>query len=296
MEEIKSTWVFGKVAQALGMITADEAEEAAATQEELEGEGITLKFGEVLAEGKIITEKQVEEVMAAQGSEQPDPDDALFGTIAVENGFLEQEGLEDGLEIQQDLGEELAEEEKVPKIGEILLTEEQMEPGEVEVVLKIQQRLRIGAFALTPSKLLLLRKKKKTLRVRSPEDALFCKVAVRRKMLTPEQVSEILRMQMADPRPRSVGEFAYELGFLDQIDVAAIEEIVARKEGVKERKKKHKTTAGIQLIKEDVEFSAVAMKNGFVTETQLKKAEKAFKMFQYLHYPRNLGEIMFDMR
>ncbi|MHC4598127.1 MAG: hypothetical protein ACYS47_03895 [Planctomycetota bacterium] len=294
MAEIKATWVFGKVAHRLGLLTEEDAESCAETQEELEGEGISLRIGEVLVEGKVLNEGQVQEILASRPEDQPDPDEALFGVIAIENGFLDGDDLEECVAIQKDLAEELTDTGQVPKIGEILLTEEKMEPAEIEAVLKVQQRLKIGAFSLTPSKMLLLKKKKTALKIRSPEDALFCKAAVRRQMLTPAQVAEILQMQGADPRPRSVGEIAYELGFMDQLDVAALQEKVARKEGVRERRKKHQTTAGIRLLAEDVEFSSAALRNGFVTEVQLKTAEKIYKTLQFLEYPRNLGEIFYD--
>jgi hypothetical protein len=294
MTELRSTWVFGKAAAALGLLGAEEAEESALTQEELEGEGISLRFGEVLVEGKVLTEKQVQEVLRARGDAQPDPDDGLFGAIAVENGFLELEDLEECLDIQQDLAQDLADPGQVPKIGEILLTEEKMEPAAVEAVLKVQERLKVGAFALTPSKMMLLKKKKTSLKVRSPEDALFCKAAVRRQMLSPQQVAEILQIQMEDPRPRTVGEIAYELEYMDQLDVAAVLEKIARKEGVKERRKRHQTTSTVHILAQDRDFADAALKNGFVDEKQLKKAEKIFKFLQYLEYPRSLGEIFYD--
>lgn len=296
MSRIKATLVFGRAACALGLLTPQQADEAATTQEELESEGISLRFGEVLVEGKILTEEQVDKVLAAQGGESPEPGEGLFGIVALDNAFLGQEALDECLAIQQDLGSELDDPEQVPKIGEILLTEERMEAAQVESVLKVQQRLKVGAFSLTPSKMLLLKKKKKAaLKVRSPEDALFCKLAVRRQLLTPDQVGEILRMQMEDPRPRTVGEIAHEFGYMDQLDVAAVQESVTRKEGVKERRKRHQTTAGIDLLQEDRQFSEVARKNGFVTQEQIRKAEKLYKVFRYLGYPRNVGEILFDL-
>ncbi|MHC4777665.1 MAG: hypothetical protein ACYTFG_03700 [Planctomycetota bacterium] len=294
MAEIKSTWVFGTVARKLGLIDEEQAREGASTQEELEGEGISLRFGEVLVEGGVLKDGQVEEVLKTRIEEQPDPGDGTFGAIAVDNEFLTPSELDDCLAVQQDLAEELSDPGQIPKIGEIILTEELMEPAEVEAVLKVQQRLKLGAFSLTPSKMLLLKKKRTSLKVRSPEEALFCKTAVRRQLLTPGQVAEILQMQSADPRPRSVGEIAYDLGFMDQLDVASLQEKVARKEGVKERRKKHQTTAGIKLIAEDVEFSSAALKNGFVTEAQLKDAERTYKILQYVNFARNLGEIFFD--
>ncbi len=295
MSEIKPTWVFGRVAEAMGLITAEQREESAGMQEELEEEGISLKFGEVLVEGGVLKEAQIGKVLSARPEETPDPGEGLFGTIALENGFLDGDGLEACLAIQKDLAEELADPEKVPKIGELLLTEEKMEPAEVEAVLKVQQRLKLGAFSLTPSKMLLLKKKKKTLKVRSPEEALFCKMAVRKHLLSPEAVGEILKVQMEDPRPRTAGEIAYELGYMDQLDVAELQEAVNRKEGVKERRRRHQTTSSIDLLGEDKDFNAAALKNGFVTQAQVKKAEKLYKVFRFLEYSRNVGEILFDL-
>jgi hypothetical protein len=294
MAEIKSTWVFGKVAVALGLITEEQAREAAAMQEEMEGEGASLRFGEVLVEGRILPREAIAKVLRAAG--EPDPDEALFGAVAVENGFVTPEGLKECLDIQQDLGADIEDASQVPKTGEICLTEEKMEAAAVEAVLKVQARLRIGAFSLTPSKMLLVRKKRaQPLKVRTPEEALFFKLAVRRNLLTPAQVEEILREQASDVQARPAPEVAYELGYLDQVAAAGLQAAVGRKEGVQERRRKHQTTAGIKLFSEDVEFSSIAMQNGFVTKEQVRKAEQIYKTVQFLGYPRNLGEILFDL-
>ncbi|MCU0724125.1 MAG: hypothetical protein MUC63_11050 [Planctomycetes bacterium] len=135
------------------------------------------------------------------------------------------------------------------------------------------------------------KKRAQPLKVRTPEEALFFKLAVRRNLLTPAQVEEILREQASDVQARPAPEVAYELGYLDQVAAAGLQAAVGRKEGVQERRRKHQTTAGIKLFSEDVEFSSIAMQNGFVTKEQVRKAEQIYKTVQFLGYPRNLGEI-----
>jgi hypothetical protein len=293
-EEIKPTWIFGKVAVAMGMISAEQAREAASMQEELAAEGVTLDFGEVLVQMNVIDEGDVQKVLDAQWGTPIDPEDVLFGSVAVENGFLDPDTLKECLELQRELASELSDAGDVPRIAEILLMEEMVDPAVVEAVLKVQERVKAREWVASPSVEAPPPSKGKKLKVRSPEDALFFKVGVRNRFLTAGHVNAILEKQRADPRPWSVGEIAVELGFLEALDVAAIEEVVARKEGVRDRRRKHKTTAEIEILKEDAEFGSTALKNGFVDEAQLRKAEKAFKALQYLQFPRSVGEILFD--
>ena len=296
MNEIRSTWVFGKAAVQMGLVSARNIEEAAQAQEEMESEGVTLRFGEILAEGKLMDADAIQKVLAARSTEVPDPDEALFGAIAVENGFITREDLAGCVDLQQEIASEIEDPTKVPKIGEIALTEEKMTPAGVEAVLKVQTRLKIGAWALSPSKLLVVKKRKEQpLKVRNPEEMLLFKMAVRRQKLAPQQVEEILKAQREDPQPKPAMEVAYELGFLDQIEIANLLEAVGRKEGVQERRRKHQTTAGIKIVKEDAEFSNIALANGLIEKPSLKKSEAAYKVVQFLGYPRSLGEVMFDM-
>ena len=121
------------------------------------------------------------------------------------------------------------------------------------------------------------------------------KLAVRNGFLETGHLSAILEMQQSDPRPRSAGMIAVDLGYLDPMDVAAIEEVVARREGLGERRKKHRTTAMIKIGEEDASFSEIAVQNGFLERDQIQEAERAYKHCLYLGYPRNLGEIYYDL-
>ncbi|MHC4778355.1 MAG: hypothetical protein ACYTFG_07265 [Planctomycetota bacterium] len=292
---IKQTWIFGKVAIALGLITPEQARQAATMQEELAAGGETLDFGEVLVELDFITHDMVQEVLDARWGAKVDPDDALFGSIAVENGFLDSAALEKCLSLQRELGEEFGDSSDVPRIAEILLMEEKLDASVVESILKVQERLKkretgepTRAVSPAPSQT------KKKFKVRSPRDALFFKVGIRNRFLSPGHVGVILERQMGDPRPWTVGDLAVELGILEPLDVGAIEEIIARKEGMRERTKKHVTTASIRIHKEDAEFGTAALHNGFLDKAGLKEAEKAFKVLEFLEYPRSLPEILFD--
>ena len=119
--------------------------------------------------------------------------DSFFGVIAVKNGLLTKEQLNDCLRIQEDGGE------GAPSLGEICREHGYLTEDEVSKVLRAQAKSE-----------------------RILEDRLTGELAVRNGLLTQAQIDEVVDLQKGEGNGRPIGEILLERGLLTDQQLKAI--------------------------------------------------------------------------
>lgn len=122
----------------------------------------------------------------------PANEDLLFGKIAVARGYCTQAQVDECLLIQ-------SYEESPPPLGDILLYKGYLTPEQHREILGEQMRQLAEEDPLT----------------RAPKEAaLFGRLALREKLITPAQLNECLRIQGQAGEKRSLGEIMIDRGYL----------------------------------------------------------------------------------
>lgn len=122
----------------------------------------------------------------------PANEDLLFGKIAVAKGYCTQQQVDECLLMQ-------TYEESPPPLGDILLYKGYIAPEQHREVLAEQMRQLAEEDPVT----------------KAPKEAsLFGRLALREKLITPNQLNECLRLQGRPGEKRSLGEIMIERGYL----------------------------------------------------------------------------------
>ncbi len=130
----------------------------------------------------------------------PANEDLLFGKIAVAKGYCSQAQIDECILMQ-------TYEDSPPPLGDILLYKGYITTEHHKEVLATQMRQMAEEDPATKT---------------SKEAALFGKLAVREKLLTPDQLNECLRLQAREGETRSLGEIMVAQGYLSAEQVKAL--------------------------------------------------------------------------
>lgn len=131
--------VFGVLAIQKGYATREQVAEALRLQEVGQrAGGEPQKIGEILTTLGAIGEAQRDELLRLQGFQVVQDEDLLLGQLAVKNGFLDEDELDEVLGVQKGLFESQGE---TLRLGEILTAGEFISERELVALLAAQQRL-----------------------------------------------------------------------------------------------------------------------------------------------------------
>ncbi|MFO7783724.1 MAG: flagellar assembly protein A [Thermodesulfobacteriota bacterium] len=146
--------VLGRLALKHRFLDEEQLKEAISIHQEEKHQGKRPPLGSVLVRKGFITQKHLDFLLSVQMMMETRGLDRQFGVIAVENHFVKSEDVEAALKEQEHL---FKEKRSVRLIGEILVEQDKMAPGDRDAVLARQHRLdpggksEISRPAATPS-------------------------------------------------------------------------------------------------------------------------------------------------
>ncbi|MHC4779004.1 MAG: hypothetical protein ACYTFG_10555 [Planctomycetota bacterium] len=130
--------LFGRIALRKGYVLLQDLEDSLYLQEREPQRG---RIGEILVSRGLLTEEKTQEILeeirlrASRRGESGRPvGEALFGNVAVRHGFIDEEEINKALRKQENLRDE----GKRARLGEILVTNEQLTCAQVERILNFQ--------------------------------------------------------------------------------------------------------------------------------------------------------------
>ena len=116
----------------------------------------------------------------------------------------------------------------------------------------------------------------------------FCAIAFNKGLLSPEQIAEALEIQGAISRPQQIGKILVARGYLTPLQVDAILEIQAEARG-KTFEPEVRETPGRDP---GLLFGAIAVREGLVTEAELREAVRVQRELAAKGDYQRLGEIL----
>ena len=130
--------IFGRIAIANRLATPDQVARAIAEQESLAAQGTDQPLGAILRAQGVLTAEQVTTLLKAQIPRDQAQGDYLYGHLALKNGFLTQEQLDEALARQQ---KSFSEQMAWIRLGQILRDLGYVTGQQNESVIKAQIRL-----------------------------------------------------------------------------------------------------------------------------------------------------------
>ncbi len=130
--------VLGRLALKHRFLTEEQLTEAVAFQQEEKRLGKHTLLGSLLVRKALITQNQLDFLLSVQMIMEIRKLDRRFGELAVENGFVTQEDVDDALREQQSLFKKTR---TIRLVGEILVERGTMDPDKRDAILERQRRL-----------------------------------------------------------------------------------------------------------------------------------------------------------
>lgn len=128
----------GRLALKHRFLTEGQLKDAFALQQEAQREGRRALLGSLLVRQGLITQKQLDFLLSLQMVMEARKLDRKFGEVAVKNGCVGPQDVEEALQEQERLFKKTR---TVRLIGEILVERGKMDPAKRDTILKLQQRL-----------------------------------------------------------------------------------------------------------------------------------------------------------